>query len=109
MDIHKNYSSAAVIDQRGNLVEPSGVDHRYRKEVRDYFTQFPLKTQVVMEATFVDIKYKSYSFETKKAMRICFQNRLRDHTRLAHRYVTLEIVEGGHFLGLCVNSFMGRS
>jgi len=73
MDIHKNYSSVAVINQRGNLVERSRVDHRYREEVRNYFTQFPLKTQVVMEATFVDIKYKSYSSERKKRGKYVFK------------------------------------
>ena len=51
MDIHKNYSSVAVIDRRGNLVERGRVEHRYREEFRAYFTRFPLKTQVVMEAT----------------------------------------------------------
>jgi len=51
MDIHENYSSVAVVDRRGDLLERDRVDHRYREEFRDYFTRFPLKTQVVMEAT----------------------------------------------------------
>jgi transposase len=51
MDIHKKYSSVAVIDEQGVLVDRHRVDHRYREEVTGYFNQFPLKTQVVMEAT----------------------------------------------------------
>ena len=50
MDIHKKYSSVAVIDEQGVLVDRHRVDHRYREEVTGYFNQFPLKTQVVMEA-----------------------------------------------------------
>ena len=51
MDIHKNYSSVAVIDEQGALVDRRRVSHRYREEMTGYFTKFPLKTQVVMEAT----------------------------------------------------------
>ena len=51
MDIHKNYSSVAVIDEVGSLVGRSRVDHRHREELVGYFNQFPLGTQVVMEAT----------------------------------------------------------
>lgn len=51
MDIHKNYSSVAVINQEGKTVERSRLDHRYREELTKYFNQFPPKTQVVMEAT----------------------------------------------------------
>jgi len=51
MDIHKKYSSVAVIDEQGSLVDRRRVSHRYREEVTEYFNQFPLKTQVVMEAT----------------------------------------------------------
>jgi transposase len=58
MDIHKNYSSVAVIDERGDLVDRRRVSHRYREELTGYFNQFPLKMsefgscgQVVMEAT----------------------------------------------------------
>jgi transposase len=51
MDIHKNYSSVAVTDERGELVERRRVNHRHREELTGYFNQFPLKTQVVMEAT----------------------------------------------------------
>ena len=51
MDIHKKYSSVAVIDEQGSLVDRHRVNHRYREEVTEYFNQFPLKTQVVMEAT----------------------------------------------------------
>ena len=51
MDIHKNYSSVAVIDEQGALVDRRRVSHRYREEVIGYFNQFSLKTQVVMEAT----------------------------------------------------------
>ena len=69
---HKNYSSVAVIDEGGDLVDRRRVNHRYREELTGYFNQFPLKTsefgsqlsqmtcgQVVMEATCVDTKYKS--------------------------------------------------
>lgn len=51
MDIHKNYSSVAVIDDGGSLVTRRRVSHRYREELTGYFNQFPAKTQVVMEAT----------------------------------------------------------
>ena len=51
MDIHKNYSSVAVIDERGDLVDRRRVSHRYREELTGYFNQFSSKTQVVMEAT----------------------------------------------------------
>ena len=51
MDIHKNYSSVAVIDEQGTLVGRRRVSHRYREELTGYFNQFPSKTQVVMEAT----------------------------------------------------------
>jgi len=51
MDIHKNYSSVAVIDEQGALVGRRRVSHHYREELTGYFNQFPLKTQVVMEAT----------------------------------------------------------
>ena len=51
MDIHKNYSSVAVIDEQVDLVDRRGVSHRYREELAGYLNQFPLKTQVVMEAT----------------------------------------------------------
>jgi transposase len=51
MDIHKKYSSVAVIDEQGVLVDRHRVDHRYREEVTEYFNQFASKTQVVMEAT----------------------------------------------------------
>lgn len=51
MDIHKNYSSVAVIDEQGALVGRRRVSHRYREELTGYFNQFPSKTQVVMEAT----------------------------------------------------------
>ena len=48
MDIHKNYSSVAVIDEGGDLVDRRRVNHRYREELTGYFNQFPLKTQMVM-------------------------------------------------------------
>jgi len=51
MDIHKKYSSVAVIDEQGALVNRHRVDHCHREELVGYFNQFPLKTQVVMEAT----------------------------------------------------------
>jgi transposase len=51
MDIHKNYSSVAVIDEEGDLVDRRRVNHRYREELTGYFNQFPSRTQVVMEAT----------------------------------------------------------
>lgn len=51
MDIHKNYSSVAVIDEQGALVDRRRVSHRYREELTRYFNQFSSKTQVVMEAT----------------------------------------------------------
>jgi hypothetical protein len=36
MDIHKKYSSVAVIDQQGILVDRHRVNHRYREEVTKY-------------------------------------------------------------------------
>jgi transposase len=51
MDIHKNYSSVAVTDERGDLVDRCRIDHRHREELVGYFNRFPSKTQVVMEAT----------------------------------------------------------
>jgi transposase len=51
MDIHKSYSLVAVIDEDGDLVDRRRVSHRYHEELTGYFSQFPLKTQVVMEAT----------------------------------------------------------
>lgn len=52
MDIHKKYSSVAVIDEQGVLVDRHRVDHRYREEVTGYFNQSRQGgTQVVMEAT----------------------------------------------------------
>ena len=36
MDIHKKYSSVAVIDEQGVLVDRHRVDHRYREEVTGY-------------------------------------------------------------------------
>jgi transposase len=50
IDIHKNYSSVAVIDEQGALVDRRRVNHRYGEELIRYFNQFPLKTRVVMEA-----------------------------------------------------------
>lgn len=51
MDIHKNYSSVAVTNEQGDLVDRCRIDHRHREELVGYFKQFPCKTQVVMEAT----------------------------------------------------------
>lgn len=51
MDIHKNYSSIAVTDERGDLVDRCRLNHRHREELVEYFKQFRSKTQVVMEAT----------------------------------------------------------
>jgi len=51
MDIHKNYSTVAVTDERGDLVDRCRIDHRHREELVGYFNRFPSKTQVVMEAT----------------------------------------------------------
>jgi hypothetical protein len=51
MDIHKNYSSVAVTNERGDLVDRCRVNHRHREELIGYFNQFPSRTQVVMEAT----------------------------------------------------------
>jgi transposase len=51
MDIHKNYSSVAVTNERGDLVDRCRIDHRHREELVGYFNRFPSKTQVVMEAT----------------------------------------------------------
>ncbi|MCK4224140.1 MAG: hypothetical protein KAX39_03100 [candidate division Zixibacteria bacterium] len=50
MDIHKNYSSVAVMNDGGEIVEGGGVNHRYGEELIGYFNEFPSKTQVVMEA-----------------------------------------------------------
>lgn len=36
MDIHKNYSSVAVIDEQGALVGRRRVSHRYREELTGY-------------------------------------------------------------------------
>ena len=33
---HKNYSSVAVIDEQGSLVDRRLVNHRYREEVTGY-------------------------------------------------------------------------
>jgi transposase len=51
MDIHKHYSSVAVIDQEGETVERSRAEHRFREELLGYFNKFPKETQVVMEAS----------------------------------------------------------
>jgi transposase len=51
MDIHKNYSSVAVTNERGDLVDRCRLNHRHREELIGYFNQFPSRTQVVMEAT----------------------------------------------------------
>jgi len=51
MDIHKNYSSVAVTNEQGDLVDRCRVNHRHREELIGYFNQFPSRTQVVMEAT----------------------------------------------------------
>jgi transposase len=51
MDIHKNYSSVAVVDEEGHLVERAKLHHRFPAELTGYFNQFPEGTQVVMEAT----------------------------------------------------------
>jgi transposase len=52
MDIHKNYSSVAVIDERGDLIDRCRVSHRYREELPGYFNESRQGgTQVVMEAT----------------------------------------------------------
>ncbi len=36
MDIHKNYSSVAVIDEVGDLVDRRRVSHRHREELTGY-------------------------------------------------------------------------
>jgi transposase len=52
MDIHKNYSSVAVLDEKGDLVDRRRVSHRYREELTGYFNESRQGgTQVVMEAT----------------------------------------------------------
>ncbi|MEW5768705.1 MAG: IS110 family transposase [bacterium] len=51
MDIHKKYSSVAVMDERGSLVDACRMNHLYREELIKYFKQFPSGTQVAMEAT----------------------------------------------------------
>jgi hypothetical protein len=48
-NIHKNYSSVAVIDEGGDLVDRHRAGHRHREELTGYLNQFPLITQVVME------------------------------------------------------------
>jgi len=50
LGIHKNYSAVAVTDGGVGLVDRHRVSYRYREELTGYFNQFPLKTQVVMEA-----------------------------------------------------------
>ena len=51
MDIHKNYSSVAVTDEQGDLVDRCRLNHRHQEELVEYFKRFQSKTQVVMEAT----------------------------------------------------------
>ena len=49
IDIHKKYSSVAVIDKQGSLVDRRRVNHRYREELTEYFNQSRQGgTQVVM-------------------------------------------------------------
>jgi hypothetical protein len=39
MDIHKKYSSVAVIEEQGVLVDHRPVSHRYREELTGYYTE----------------------------------------------------------------------
>ena len=51
MDIHKKYSSVAVVDESGALVDVQRVSHLERGELTNYFGQFSTGTRVAMEAT----------------------------------------------------------
>jgi len=51
MDIHKRFSQVAVIDESGEVKDRRRLNHTPKEELIEYFNQFPLDTQVVMEPT----------------------------------------------------------
>jgi len=52
IDQHKKFSSVAVVDKEGNLIEDRKLYHTDKREMLNYFKSFPSdKTKVVLEAT----------------------------------------------------------
>lgn len=51
MDIHKNFSQLAGLDEKGQRVLEGRVNHRERQELEEFFGSLPADSQLTMEAT----------------------------------------------------------
>jgi transposase len=51
MDIHKEFSRVAGLDERGEMVLDGRVNHRHREELEEFFGLLPAGSEVTMEAT----------------------------------------------------------
>ena len=51
IDLHKQFSSVAILDETGQLMDQQKIYHTNQQDVIDYFATYPAKTNVAVEAT----------------------------------------------------------